>query len=147
MTDEYKSISLQKIVDLAQNSCSELGATGINYMIDYITGKPFEAPDYDTAIFLASAREIVLELVRRLNELENPYGHLSNLQWQILEYAQSDYGTSIGTWEETKYRQACELVDAKLLNKVFDQINGRTYFFHISIKGRRALKSRIIENG
>lgn len=66
----YRDIPLIKLVDLAETSCSELGATGGNYVVDYTTGKPFEAPDYDTALFLASAREIVLELARRIQEQE-----------------------------------------------------------------------------
>ena len=63
---EYRDIPLQKLIDLAETSSSELGATGGNYVVDYETGKPFEAPDYDTVLFLASAREIVLELAYRI---------------------------------------------------------------------------------
>jgi hypothetical protein len=63
---EYRDISLQKLVDLAETSSEELGATGGNWVVNYETGKPFEAPDYDTALFLASAREIVLELAYRI---------------------------------------------------------------------------------
>lgn len=66
----YRETALIEFINLAKNSCSELGATGGNYVVDYTTGKPFEAPDYDTALFLASAREIVLELARRIREQE-----------------------------------------------------------------------------
>jgi hypothetical protein len=70
MMAEYRDIPLNQLVSLAETSSEELGATGGNYIVDYATGKPFEAPDYDTALFLASAREIVLELARRIQVLE-----------------------------------------------------------------------------
>lgn len=139
---DYKDIPLIKLVDLAQTSCAELGATGGNYVVDYTTGKPFEAPDYDTALFLASAREIVLELARRLREIESPYSGLSVSQWRTLEAATGEFGTSIRTTEETKFRQACYMVDDGLLSKEYDPraADGRVYFFHITPKGRTALQ-------
>lgn len=67
---DYSDIPLNELFDLANTSCAELGATGGLWVINYEDGKPFEAPDYDTALFLASAREIVLELARRIQVLE-----------------------------------------------------------------------------
>jgi DNA-binding MarR family transcriptional regulator len=136
---EYRDVPLRTLVDLAETSCAELGATGGNWVINYETGKPFEAPDYDTALFLASAREIVLELAHRLQSIENPYSHLSKTQHQILKVACSEYGTSIHTWEETKLRQALEMVDEGLLTKSLDIYSGRNYFFFITVKGRSVL--------
>lgn len=136
---EYQGVPLRTLVDLATTSSSELGATGGVWVVDYETGKPFEAPDYDTALFLASAREIVLELARRLRAVEDPYGHLSKAQYQTLQMASKDNGISIGTWEETKFRQACDLVDEGLLTKKLEPINGRNYYFYITVKGRSVL--------
>jgi hypothetical protein len=143
---EYRDISLQELIDLAETSSEELGATGGNYVVDYTTGKPFEAPDYDTALFLASAREIVLELARRLRAIEDPYGHLSKSQYETLQLASKDNGMSIGTWEETKFRQACDLVDEGLLTKQLELITGRNYYFYITIKGRSVLATYEIFN-
>lgn len=136
---ELKDASLKEFIDLATESSSELGWLDQNSIIDYESGKTVDFGDQETAKFIASARSIVLELARRLQAIENPYGHLSQLQWGILTDAQSDYGTSIGTWEETKLRQACDLEEDGLLKKQFDHITGRNYYFFISIKGRRAL--------
>lgn len=139
---EYKDIPLKQMVDLAKNSSSELGAVGGRRIVDYENGRTFEASDEETALFIASARSIVLELARRIQAIENPHSHLSMVQWEILEAAQLEWGTSVGMFEETKFRQACDLVDEGLLKKVRDQFNGSQYHFHISINGRRALKFR-----
>ena len=136
---EYNDTPLKEFVDLATDSSSELGWLDQNSIIDYESGKTIDFGDQETAKFLASARSIVLELARRLRAIENPFGHLSKVQLEILTHAQSDYGMSIGTWEETKLRQAFNLEEEGLLKKQFDGINGRRYNFFISIKGRRAL--------
>lgn len=65
MTD-YREITLKQFADLARNSSNELGSMSDGQMCDYETGKYFQVSDEDTALFLASAREIVLELVKRL---------------------------------------------------------------------------------
>ena len=139
---DYKDFQLRQIVDLANESCSELGAIGDTTVINYETGRSFEAPDYETALFLASAREIVLELARRIRELETPYSGLSINQWRTLRNATGEFGTSIRFNEETAYRQACQMVDEGLLTKEYDPraADGRVYFFFITIKGYEALK-------
>lgn len=63
---DYREISLKQFADLARNSSDELGSMSDGLMCDYESGKYFQVPDEDTALFLASAREIVLELVKRL---------------------------------------------------------------------------------
>jgi len=58
---------LPRYADAARASSDELGAIG-NRVIDYYTGK-YEL-DEDTALFVASARTIVLDLIRYVVELE-----------------------------------------------------------------------------
>lgn len=65
MTD-YREITLKQFADLARDSSSELGSMSDGLMCDYESGKYFQVSDEDTALFLASAREITLELIRRL---------------------------------------------------------------------------------
>ncbi len=67
---EYSDLSLKQMVDLAKNSCSELGAMSGGQLVDYETGKYYHFADEDTAMFIASARSIVLELARRIQQLE-----------------------------------------------------------------------------
>ena len=69
---DYKTMSLAEMADLARASNPELGASG-NTLFNYYTGRinaTFEDHEgegaEDTALFLASAREIVLELIRRV---------------------------------------------------------------------------------
>lgn len=73
---DLNDVSLKTFADAARNSNPELGAIGAT-LVDYYSGKTvahfdnFEgAGAEDTALFLASAREIVLELVRRIIVLE-----------------------------------------------------------------------------
>lgn len=79
---EYRNMTLAQFADAARNSNPELGANG-QTLIDYFTGRAVGVfQDHDgepgsgaeTALFLASAREIVLELIRRLNEKESQHG-------------------------------------------------------------------------
>ena len=63
---DYRELTLKQFADLARNSSNELGSMSDGQMVDYETGKYFQVSDEDTALFLASAREIVLELVKRL---------------------------------------------------------------------------------
>lgn len=137
-----KQIPLIELVNLANESSSELGDMGGGVLIDYESGKTFYGFDIHTATFLASAREIVLELARRIRELEQPYSGLSINQWKTLRAAKGEFGTSIRTSEETAFRQACQLVDEGLLTKEYDAraADGRVMFFYITIKGRQALK-------
>lgn len=67
---------LARIADLARASNPELGAIE-NSLVDYFTGKTVATFDNfegeganETALFLASAREVVLRLIRRVVELE-----------------------------------------------------------------------------
>lgn len=64
----YTKMTLKEFIDLARNSSPELGSLGYGWLINYETGERGLIGDEETAIFLASAREIVLELVRRLQE-------------------------------------------------------------------------------
>jgi hypothetical protein len=67
MPKTYEDMSLQDFADYARNSSPELGSLGDGWLINYETGEQSKvAGDEPTAIFLASAREMVLELVRRL---------------------------------------------------------------------------------
>lgn len=63
---EYKDIPTQELLDLATESSSELGSLG-KLLFDYETGNAITMISEQSAMFLASARSIVLELVRRLH--------------------------------------------------------------------------------
>jgi hypothetical protein len=73
----YNGLTLGQIADLARASNPELGAIGSS-LINYFTGK-VEATFSDvegeggeaTALFLSSAREVVLGLIARIVELES----------------------------------------------------------------------------
>jgi hypothetical protein len=69
MTD-YREQELQKMINMAVDSSPELGALDGGLLIDYETGKRYQFADEYTAIFLASSRGIVLELARRIRQLE-----------------------------------------------------------------------------
>lgn len=69
MMPEYQDMPTSAFADLARESSSELGAIDLS-LIDYERGWTAWTGDAKTNMFLASAREIVLELVRRLNEKE-----------------------------------------------------------------------------
>lgn len=69
---EYKDMTLVDFANLARHSSPELGSLGKGWLVNYDTGKQSDiAGDEDTAIFLASAREMVLELVKRLQAVED----------------------------------------------------------------------------
>lgn len=61
---EYEDMSLVDFANLARESSAELGAID-NNLLDYETGESWKSIDPKTAVFLASARNIVLELIRR----------------------------------------------------------------------------------
>lgn len=66
----YEELPLSAFADAARASNPELGALGAS-LVNYFTGAIIaNFDDAETALFLASAREIVLELVRRLQECE-----------------------------------------------------------------------------
>lgn len=67
---QYTDIPLKTFVDLAKESSSEMGSMDGGLMVDYESGRYFQVPDVETALFIASAREIVLELARRIQVLE-----------------------------------------------------------------------------
>lgn len=67
---EYCDLTLKQMVDLATNSNSELGAMSGGQLVDFETGKYYQFSDEDTAMFIASARSIVLELAKRIRQLE-----------------------------------------------------------------------------
>lgn len=70
MMPEYKDIDLSELALLAEKSSSELGAMDGGVLVDYETGASIAFVDKDTAMFVASSRSIVLELVRRLREFQ-----------------------------------------------------------------------------
>lgn len=70
--NQYAEMTLKQFADLARNSCAELGSMSNGLMVNYETGKYFQVADEETALFLASSREMVLELVKRLIALESP---------------------------------------------------------------------------
>lgn len=67
---ESHDMELKVFVDLAKNSSGEIGALGNGVLINYETGKSVQFVDEETAMFLASAREIVLEMARRIQVLD-----------------------------------------------------------------------------
>lgn len=67
---DYSDIALEVFVNLAKESSSELGSLGNGVLIDYESGKHFHFSEDDTPKFLSSARSIVLELARRIQQLE-----------------------------------------------------------------------------
>lgn len=64
---EYKDLTLEEIMDYATKSSSELASIGDD-LVNYETGQQWFFADEDTTLFLASARPLVIELVRRLRE-------------------------------------------------------------------------------
>lgn len=62
---EYKDMTLVEIEEFTYLSSPEIGAHGTR-LWDCESGRSWEMPDGDTALFLASSRAIVLELCRRL---------------------------------------------------------------------------------
>lgn len=70
---EYKDLPPKSIYDLTLASSAELGALGNGVLIDYETGQRYQF-DQDTAMFLASARSIVLHLIHRLHSDEELAG-------------------------------------------------------------------------
>lgn len=71
---EYSDLPLEKMAALAKDSCPELGHIDGGRVIDYETGKWYEFADEETGLFVASARSIVLELARRIRQLEREGG-------------------------------------------------------------------------
>lgn len=67
---EYSDIPLEAFVDLAKESSSELASLGDGVLIDYESGQNFRFSEDETPKFLSSARSIVLELARRIQQLE-----------------------------------------------------------------------------
>jgi hypothetical protein len=68
---DYQDTSLAQFEHYATISSAELASLGHGLMIDYETGYSFIVGDEETALFLASARAIVLELIRRIQRLES----------------------------------------------------------------------------
>lgn len=104
---EYKDMTLAQFADAARASNPELGAIG-STLVDYRSGSTAAIFDNhegegaeDTALFLASAREIVLELVRRnieLQEAAKPIAIMSDLL--DAKHKPDDEIVSVGVWTE-----------------------------------------------
>lgn len=61
---------LSHFIDVAWKASNEIGYMGDQVLFDYETGKSFVAPDADTAKLWAFSRSIILELARRIEQLE-----------------------------------------------------------------------------
>lgn len=98
---DYKEMTLAQFADAARASNPELGAIGAS-LVNYFTGDIIaNFDDAETALFLASAREIVLELVRRnieLQEAAKPIAIMSDLL--DMKHKPDDEIVSVGVWTE-----------------------------------------------
>lgn len=65
---DYKDMPLDRFVNLARESSDELGAHD-NTLWNHQSGNNWTMDDPETALFLASARSITLELIRRIYAL------------------------------------------------------------------------------
>ena len=61
----YNDMSISDFLDYASASSDEMASLGGGNMVDYETGKYFEVRDEQTAVFVASARNMVEELCKR----------------------------------------------------------------------------------
>jgi hypothetical protein len=61
----YNDMSISDFLDYASASSDEMASLGNGRMIDYETGKYFEVKDEETAVFVASARNMLEELCKR----------------------------------------------------------------------------------
>lgn len=66
---DYRDFSLKQFADWARESSGEVAGID-DVLMDYERGWRVYTGDKETNLFLASAREIVLELVRRVQQLE-----------------------------------------------------------------------------
>lgn len=66
---EWQDFWLDRFVELARNSSPEVAAVG-SILTDYERGWSIQTGDEETSLFLASARNIVLELAKRVQQLE-----------------------------------------------------------------------------
>lgn len=64
---------------------------------------------------------------------------LSETQQQIIRATQSTYGTTVGTWEEPRMREAEELVESGYLSR--GQMHNRSRYYYITTKGRLLLQA------
>lgn len=76
MSKQYKDMSISDFLNLASQSSDEMGSLGGGKMVDYETGHYFDVRDEETAVFVASARNMVEELCKRLNRQANDYANL-----------------------------------------------------------------------
>lgn len=65
---QYKDMGITDFLNLASESSDEMASLGKGSMVDYETGQHFQVRDEETAIFVASARNMVEELCKRLNK-------------------------------------------------------------------------------
>lgn len=64
----YNDMSITDFLNYASESSDEMASLGGGKMVDYETGKYFDVRDEQTAVFVASARNMVEELCKRLNK-------------------------------------------------------------------------------
>lgn len=64
----YSDMSISDFLDYASASSDEMASLGNGRMVDYETGKHFDVKDEETAVFVASARNMVEELCKRLRD-------------------------------------------------------------------------------
>lgn len=116
----------------------------ISALVSIANGAPWQAyaiSDSDTRSIVTErlatkAMSMVEALVKDGERLLYP---LTEIQWHILKSAERMYGTSIGTWEEQRMKLAQEMVDQGLMNKELELFTGRSYLYHVTLEGRRAL--------
>lgn len=80
---EYSEMKDIEFLNYAIDSSPELASLGGGLMCDYETGYKWQVIDEETALFLASAREIVIELVSRLGEMR---GRLQRAEAAIAQF-------------------------------------------------------------
>lgn len=76
-----------------------------------------------------------------LDEYQQTWNALSDIQKRILRSSKNDYGTSVHSSQEGEMRAARAMVDAGLLTSENDWRagDGRHWFFYITIRGQRVL--------
>jgi hypothetical protein len=101
--------------------------------------------------FIRECHDILMQLeqeihqyhlqLERLDEHQQTWNALSDVQKRILRASRGEYGTSIHSSQEAEMRAARAMMDAGLLTSEnnWRAADGRHWFFYITIKGQRVL--------
>lgn len=138
----FEKMDLKTMIDLAKESSSELAWILGAHMIDYETGHQFDAPNTETAAFIASARSIVLELARRVGRLEDPYSVWHKTHWNILKASTGLHGHSIMSHEFPQLQAAEQLVTDGYMVKEVRPVHPLHKFYYVTLKGLKALEAK-----